>query len=38
MGKPHGYGKYTWGNGDTYEGDFSEGSRSGVGILRKFNG
>ena len=37
-GKPHGYGTYTWENGDTYVGDFIDGERDGEGIWRKLNG
>ena len=32
-GMPHGYGKYTWANGDHYIGEFKEGKRHGRGIL-----
>jgi len=37
-GKPHGQGKYTWSNGDSYDGQFEEGSRSGFGILKQKSG
>ena len=34
----HGKGKYTYGNGDEYEGDFEYGIRKGKGIYRKKGG
>jgi hypothetical protein len=32
-GLPHGYGIYTWGNGNVYEGDFKNGSMNGKGEM-----
>lgn len=32
-GLPHGYGKYSWANGDWYEGDWEKGVRSGRGTM-----
>lgn len=34
-GLPHGAGKYTWANGDYYEGNFSRGQKEGEGILHR---
>ena len=28
----HGYGKYTWADGDKYEGDWVDDERSGYGV------
>ena len=32
-GLPHGFGKYTWGDGKVYEGDFKNGSMEGEGKM-----
>ncbi len=38
-GKPHGSGKYTWANGNTYNGEWTNGERNGIGIYSmKVNG
>lgn len=35
---PHGYGVYTWSNGDQYEGEFWEGRMNGQGMKKMRNG
>ena len=35
---PNGKGKYTFSNGETYEGDYVQGRRSGKGLYRYANG
>ncbi len=35
LGKPCGYGQYTWKNGSTYTGEFQNGLKSGFGKYRK---
>ncbi|MGE5579060.1 MAG: trypsin-like peptidase domain-containing protein [Bacillota bacterium] len=37
-GKPHGLGKFTWNNGDVYDGTWYHGSRSGLGTYTWANG
>ena len=37
-GKPHGFGKMTYENGDVYEGEFREGYRGGRGVYTWTNG
>ena len=38
LGKPHGKGKYTWSDGDCYEGSFTNGFRDGHGVMTFSNG
>jgi hypothetical protein len=33
MGKPHGRGKFTWTNGEFYDGDWNMGVKEGEGNL-----
>jgi hypothetical protein len=34
-GKYHGYGVYTWPNGDSFSGKFVQGQKNGFGVLKQ---
>ena len=37
-GKRHGTGRYTWPNGDVYDGEWADGVQSGTGVKTYCNG